>query len=122
MSDLFKNRKNFQGEFFYYFLPNINTNDKNKIGEKICEFKGVNNSFIDNILQALCISTRTNMTILIEKEQDVNSLRFKEEILTKGEVKFYTNNKIEIIKFVNKNITPEKYNCILLVGKNIIYL
>ena len=62
------------------------------------------------------------MTILIEKEQDVNSLRFKEEILTKGEVKFYTNNKIEIIKCINKNITPEKYNCILLVGKNIIYL
>ena len=50
MSVLFKNRKNLQGEFFYYFLPNINTSDKNKIGEKICEFKGVNNSFIDNIL------------------------------------------------------------------------
>ena len=59
------------------------------------------------------------MTILIEKEQDLNNLRFKEEILTKGEIKFYKKNKIEIIKCVDKNITPETYNCILLSGKNI---
>ena len=59
------------------------------------------------------------MTILIEKEQDINNLRFKEEILTKGEIKFYKKNKIEIIKCLDKNIIPETYNCILLSGKNI---
>ena len=47
MSDLFKEKKDLQGEFFYYFLPNINTSEKNKIGEKICELKGVNNFFIN---------------------------------------------------------------------------
>ena len=38
----FEGKTDFNKESFYYFLPSFNLEQKNKIGEKITKFKGVN--------------------------------------------------------------------------------
>jgi hypothetical protein len=39
---IFGNKTDFQKESFYYFLPNLEKAKKQKIGEKIIKFNGVN--------------------------------------------------------------------------------
>ena len=42
MSDsLFEGKADFNNQSFYYFLPMLNFEQKQKIGEKIAKFKGV---------------------------------------------------------------------------------
>lgn len=42
MSDsLFEGKADFNNQWFYYFLPMFNFEQKQKIGEKIAKFKGV---------------------------------------------------------------------------------
>lgn len=42
----FLEKKNFEEEYFFYFLPLYNLEQKQKIGEKIQHFKGVNISIL----------------------------------------------------------------------------
>jgi len=39
---LFKGKRDFNNESFYYFLPSFNQEKKQLIGQKIIKFKGVN--------------------------------------------------------------------------------
>ena len=43
---LFKGKKDFNNESFYYFLPSFNQEKKNLIGQKIIKFKGVKYNYI----------------------------------------------------------------------------
>ncbi len=60
--------------------------------------------------------------MIIEKESDIHTTDFREEILSSGYVLFYNdkdkdkrNIKIECINKEMQN--PNKYNCLLLNGK-----
>jgi len=49
MSDApFEGKPDFNNQSFYYFLPMFNFEQKQKIGEKIAKFKGVNYSYLIN--------------------------------------------------------------------------
>ena len=55
---------------------------------------------------------------MIEKESDIETCDFHEEILSNGNVHFYKNGKNFVINCINKeNKYPNKYNCLLLSGK-----
>lgn len=63
-----------------------------------------------------------NIYILIESENDINTEKFKQEILTNGSVKLFKNNHYTKIECVNKKLlAPPKYNCLLVDG-NPIYI
>ena len=112
-------KNDFKNLCFYYFLPFYNYVKKNEIGEKINQFKGVNNIlYNDLILQTISFTLKDNIYILIEKESDIQTNDFNEEILTSGQVCFYKEQKNIIIECINKEIEfPNKYNCLLLTGK-----
>ena len=58
------------------------------------------------------------MYILIEKESDIETNDFIEEILGTGKVIFYKNKAQILIECKNKEIgIPNKYNCLLINGK-----
>ena len=61
---------------------------------------------------------KENIYILIEKESDIKTSDFREEILNYGMVSFYKDKNNIIFECINKNIeNPNKYNCLLLSGK-----
>ena len=117
----------FKNVCFYYFLPFYNYVKKNEIGEKINQFNGVKYYFNKKIfyqLQTISFTLKENIYILIEKETDILTSSFQNEILASGKVSLYIDNKFIIIDCINKEINnPIKYNCLLLNGKKIfIYL
>lgn len=120
-------KNDFKNVCFYYFLPFYNYVKKNEIGEKINQFNGVKYYFNKKIfyqLQTISFTLKENIYILIEKETDILTSSFQNEILASGKVSLYIDNKFIIIDCINKEINnPIKYNCILLNGKKIfIYL
>ena len=120
-------KNDFKNVCFYYFLPFYNYVKKNEIGEKINQFNGVKYYFNKKIfyqLQTISFTLKENIYILIEKETDILTSSFQNEILASGKVSLYIDNKFIIIDCINKEINnPIKYNCLLLNGKNIfIYL
>ena len=120
-------KNDFKNVCFYYFLPFYNYVKKNEIGEKINQFNGVKYYFNKKIfyqLQTISFTLKENIYILIEKETDILTSSFQNEILASGKVSLYIDNKFIIIDCINKEINnPIKYNCILLNGKTIfIYL
>ena len=120
-------KNDFKNVCFYYFLPFYNYVKKNEIGEKINQFNGVRYYFNKKIfyqLQTISFTLKENIYILIEKETDILTSSFQNEILASGKVSLYIDNKFIIIDCINKEINnPIKYNCILLNGKKIfIYL
>ncbi len=61
---------------------------------------------------------KENIYILIEKEADISTTTFRNEILTSGSVSLNIDNKPIIIPCVNKEISnPIQYNGLLLNGK-----
>lgn len=120
-------KNDFKNVCFYYFLPFYNYVKKNEIGEKINQFNGVKYYFNKKIfyqLQTISFTLKENIYILIEKETDIFTSSFQNEILASGKVSLYIDNKFIIIDCINKEINnPIKYNCLLLNGKKIfIYL
>lgn len=120
-------KNDFKNVCFYYFLPFYNYVKKNEIGEKINQFNGVKYYFNKKIfyqLQTISFTLKENIYILIEKETDILTSSFQNEILASGKVSLYIDNKFIIIDCINKEINnPIKYNCLLLNGKKIfIYL
>lgn len=120
-------KNDFKNVCFYYFLPFYNYVKKNEIGEKINQFNGVRYYFNKKIfyqLQTISFTLKENIYILIEKETDILTSSFQNEILASGKVSLYIDNKFIIIDCINKEINnPIKYNCLLLNGKKIfIYL
>ena len=116
-------KKDFKNVCFYYFLPFYTYVKKNEIGEKINQFNGVYNYFYIilsyNILQTISFTLKENIYILIEKESDIETNDFNEEILNSGNIYLYKNKKKHIIECNNKEIkNPCKYNCLLLNGKS----
>ena len=66
----------------------------------------------------ISFTLKENIYILIEKESDIKTSDFREEILNYGMVSFYKDKNNIIIECINKNIeNPNKYNCLLLSGK-----
>ena len=126
MSDSpFEGKADFNNESFYYFLPKFNFEQKQKIGEKITKFKGVIYSYlfnykyliiyIFNFLQLISFSLKENINILISSQTDLNTPKFRDEILSFGNVKYYSEEKPSIIKCINKSLSnPENYKCFLL--------
>ena len=116
-------KNDFKNVCFYYFLPFYNYVKKNEIGEKINQFNGVKYYFNKKIfyqLQTISFTLKENIYILIEKETDILTSSFQNEILASGKVSLYIDNKFIIIDCINKEINnPIKYNCILLNGKKI---
>lgn len=120
-------KNDFKNVCFYYFLPFYNYVKKNEIGEKINQFNGVKYYFNKKIfyqLQTISFTLKENIYILIEKETDILTSSFQNEILASGKVSLYIDNKFIMIDCINKEINnPIKYNCLLLNGKKIfIYL
>ena len=120
-------KNDFKNVCFYYFLPFYNYVKKNEIGEKINQFNGVKYYFNKKIfyqLQTISFTLKENIYILIEKETDILTSSFQNEILASGKVSLYIDNKFIIIDCINKEINnPIKYNCLLLnVKKIFIYL
>lgn len=65
----------------------------------------------------ISFTLKESIYILIEKESDIQTSDFKEEILNSGKVCFYKNKNSIIIECINKEIeNPNKYNCLLLSG------
>ena len=61
---------------------------------------------------------KENIYILVEKEKDVVTDKFENEILLTGNVYFYYDNKYVLINCKNEEIiNPCKYYCLLLSGK-----
>ena len=123
MSDSpFEGKADFNHQSFYYFLPMFNFEQKQKIGEKIAQFKGVNYSYyliiylnIFNLLQLISFSLKENINILINTENDINTSKFRNEILTYGNINFYRGGKIYKIKCIDSSLSnPENYNCFQL--------
>lgn len=112
-------KNDFKNICFYYFLPFYNYVKKNEIGEKINQFNGVNNNiFKNNNLQTISFTLKENIYILIEKESDIHTNDFREEVLTSGNVYFYKDKQYLIIQCINNEIeNPTNYNCICLNGK-----
>ena len=114
-------RNDFKNLWFYYHLPFYSYVKKSEIGEKINKFKGViicinNKNFL--LLQSISLSLKENIYILIEKESDILSSNFKDEILSSGNVSLYIDNKLVLINCLNKEIDkPINYYCLLLSGK-----
>ena len=111
-------KNDFKNVCFYYFLPFYNYVKKNEIGEKINQFNGVKYYFNKKIfyqLQTISFTLKENIYILIEKETDILTSSFQNEILASGKVSLYIDNKFIIIDCINKEINnPIKYNCLLL--------
>ena len=64
------------------------------------------------------MSLKENIYILIEKESDVLSSSFQNDILGSGNVSLYIDNKLVVINCLNKEISkPINYYCLLLSGK-----
>ncbi len=64
------------------------------------------------------MSLKENIYILIERESDILSSAFQNEILSSGNVSLYINNKLMLIHCLNKKVDkPLNYNCLLLSGK-----
>ena len=124
MSDSpFEGKADFNNQSFYYFLPMLNFEQKQKIGEKITKFKGVkififiiikfNYIFIFNFLQLISFSLKENINILINQKTDLSSSKFANEVLSYGNVKFYDGNQIYNIKCISKSLShPENYKCL----------
>ena len=113
----FEGKKDFDNESFYYFLPHFNPEKKKKIGEKITQFKGVILYFIFAI-QLISFSLRENINILVDKASDVLSEKFRQEILSNGNLYFFNDDQIIFIKCLNKNISkPDYYKCFQVNGK-----
>ncbi len=66
----------------------------------------------------ISFTLKENIYILIEKESDIQTSDFKEEILNSGMVYFFKDKNSITIECINKEIkNPNKYNCLLLNGK-----
>ena len=142
MSELlspFEGKTDFNKESFYYFLPSFNLEKKNEIGEKITKFKGVSiyiyiyhiiykliyYIYINFIflLQLISFSLKENINILINKQYDLFTEKFKQEILLFGNVYFYAGEKIHFIKCLNKQLLkPDNFKCFEVEGKKKNYI
>jgi hypothetical protein len=105
MSDSpFEGKADFNNQWFYYFLPMFNFEQKQKIGEKIAKFKGL-----------ISFSLKENINILINQKADLSTSKFANDVLSYGNVNFYDGDKIHEIKCINKSLSnPENYKCIQL--------
>ena len=113
-------RNDFKNIYFYYFLPFYNYVKKVEIGEKINQFNGViiYKIILNFFIQNISITLKENIYILIEKESDILSDAFRDEILSTGKVSLYIDNTFVVINCLNEKIdNPMKYNCLLLNGK-----
>ncbi len=113
-------RNDFKNIYFYYFLPFYNYVKKVEIGEKINQFNGViiYKIILNFFIQNISITLKENIYILIEKESDILSDAFRDEILSTGKVSLYIDNKFMVINCLNEKIdNPMRYNCLLLNGK-----
>ena len=64
------------------------------------------------------MSLKENIYILIERESDILSSAFQNDILSSGNVSLYINNTLMLIHCRNKKVDkPLNYNCLLLSGK-----
>ena len=63
------------------------------------------------------------MNILIDKKNDILTPKFRQEILSNGNIHFYDGEKVYFLKCFNKKISqPNNYKCLLVNGKiQIIY-
>ncbi len=74
-------------------------------------------------MQLISFSLKENINILIEKKSIIKSPRFKQEILSTGNVYFFDDKKIYGIKCTNENLAnPENYKCFEIEGKKIFFL
>ena len=113
-------RNDFKNIYFYYFLPFYNYVKKVEIGEKINQFNGViiYKIILNFFIQNISITLKENIYILIEKESDILSDAFRDEILSTGKVSLYIDNRFVVINCLNEKIdNPMRYNCLLLNGK-----
>ena len=113
-------RNDFKNIYFYYFLPFYNYVKKVEIGEKINQFNGViiYKIILNFFIQNISITLKENIYILIEKESDILSDAFRDEILSTGKVSLYIDNTFVVINCLNEKIdNPMRYNCLLLNGK-----
>ena len=113
-------RNDFKNIYFYYFLPFYNYVKKVEIGEKINQFNGViiYKIILNFFIQNTSITLKENIYILVEKESDILSDAFRDEILSTGKVSLYIDNKFVVINCLNEKIdNPMRYNCLLLNGK-----
>ena len=66
----------------------------------------------------ISFTLRDDIYIIIEKESDIETNDFHEEILGTGKVIFYKKDNTITIECKNREIeNPNKYNCLLLSGK-----
>ena len=64
------------------------------------------------------MTLKENIYILIEKEADILTSTFQNDILGTGNVSLYIDNKFVVLKCLNKEIRkPINYYCLLLSGK-----
>lgn len=71
----------------------------------------------------ISFSLKENINILIDKKIDLLSEKFKNEILSNGNINFYDGEKITFIKCFNKKISnPESYKCFQVERKKYIIL
>ena len=64
------------------------------------------------------MTLKENIYILIEKEADILTSTFQNDILGTGNVSLYIDNKLVLINCLNKEIDkPINYYCLLLSGK-----
>ena len=72
--------------------------------------------------QSISFSIKENINILIEKEENINTKEFEDEILKYGNVNFFKNERFhKLIKSKkNNNKIKAKFNCFLIEGKYII--
>ena len=66
---------------------------------------------------------KENINILIEKEENIQTKEFENEILRFGNVTFFKNEKFyKLFKCKNiHNKKPSKFNCFLIEGKKLFY-